>query len=243
MKLIAWNVQRKSVGFVEELLKSQGLEPDLLVLSEVKRPEVADNASAVWIGGEGPGLAVIVREGLTIHPEPENEGAPPYVRAFAVRGKVNFRLIAGWPVKRGEYKDYHKILMESLARFCPTTCSGPTVFAGDLNTSTGVQTQEKTHPAFVARAAEHGLVSAYHHHSGEGFGRESTPTYLDGSRKGMGFHIDYCFVSSDLLGSTRVVIPRPEGWPKASDHLPLIVDIQDTAFARQGGRGSAPREG
>lgn len=230
MQLIAWNVRRKSVGFVQDLLRDQGLEPDLLVLSEVARPREGNTESAVWFGDEGPGLAVLVGGGLTIHPEPENEGAPPFVRAFTIRGKVEFRLLAGWPAKRGEYKDYHRILMDGLARFCPTTCSVPTVFAGDLNSSSGVQSQESSHPDFVARAAEHGLFSAYHHHSGEAFGRESTPTYLDGSREGKQFHIDYCFVSEDLLGSTRIRIPRLGEWPKGSDHLPLIVEVADEAL-------------
>ena len=230
MQLIAWNVQRKSVGFVDELLKSQGLEPDLLVLPEVRRPEAVGTQSAMWIGDEGPGLAVIAGRGLTIHPEPENEGAPPYVRAFAIRGRVEFRLLAGWPVKRGEFTSYHRILMESLARFCPAACTVPTIFAGDLNTSTGVRNQEESHPAFVEKAAELGLVSAYHRQTGERFGRESTPTYLDGSRKGMGFHIDYCFVSGDLLESTRVRIPRPGEWPSGSDHLPVIAEVADEAI-------------
>lgn len=230
MQLIAWNVQRKSIGFVEDLLKSEGLEPDVLVLSEVKSPNVVDSTDAIWLGGEGPGLAVIVRNGLTLRAEPGNEGAPTYFGAFAVGGKVNFRLLAGWPAKRGDYTDYHKILMASLDRFCPTACSVPTILAGDLNTSTGVQSQARSHSVFVERAADHGLTSTYHHHSGEAFGKESTPTYLDGSRGGMGFHIDYCFVSDDLLASTRVRIPRPGEWPRGSDHLPVIAEVADEAF-------------
>lgn len=144
---------------------------------------------------------------------------------------MSFRLLAAWPVFRAGGHSYHGLLMNALEMFGPFLMEGPSVLAGDLNTSTRVTSQRITHSAFVARAGQFGMVSAYHEQTGEAHGEETTATYRQGGAGGSDFHIDYCFVSRSLSAAAAISIPRSTQWLGRSDHCPIVLDIPDAAIA------------
>ncbi len=39
------------------------------------------------------------------------------------------------------------------------------------------------------------------------------------------YHIDYAFLSKDLISLATMEIGKPEEWLSISDHLPLVVEI------------------
>ena len=100
--------------------------------------------------------------------------------------------------------------------------------AGDFNSSPSVQGQERASQWFLQRMREKlGLVSAYHHLSGEAHGEETRASYYHGKKEAHPFHIDYCFVPEAWVDClTGVEVGSFADWPQ-SDHRPLTVDIND----------------
>lgn len=77
-----------------------------------------------------------------------------------------------------------------------------------------------------------GFVSAYHSFHEEEQGRESQSTFYDQWSEFKPFHIDYCFIPGAWQRRiTGVKVDAFEPWRTASDHRPLIVDID---FDREG---------
>jgi hypothetical protein len=227
MRLITWNAnynnKRRSLEETAALLSP--LDPDVLVLSEVG---AAVGPGATCIGETPPFLAVVVRDGIDIAPHPRNASAPTFAAAFHLSGRVRFDLLALWPVKRPAAPSYHSVLMSSLEHFADMFRGGAVILAGDLNSSSGVMSQQRTHPVFVAAAASLGLVSAYHDAMGEQHGKESTKTFWQNDR---GYHLDYCFLPQKMAPASTVRILDGEEWRSLSDHRPVVLDVLDEAFA------------
>lgn len=231
MRLVAWNANynNRRRSFDETVALLQPLHADVLVLSETALPETSDGDRVQWIGDVAPGLAIVVGDGFELSAHGANVGAPELVGAFRVRGRVALDFLAVWPVQRREGPRYNHILMDTLERFADLLASGSALLVGDLNSNSRVSAQRSTHPAFVARASELGLVSAYHAQTGEQYGAETVPTYPHGS-SGTAFHLDYCFVPQRLAASTNASVMRGGDWALRSDHFPLVVDIPDAAL-------------
>ncbi len=226
MRIIGWNAnynnRRRSLEADVALLKAE--EADLIVLSETARPNAEVAGRVVWLGTAVPGLAVIAGNGYTVSACDRNTNAPPLFGGFHVRGPSSLDLLAAWPVKAPGWS-YARLLHESLEVFADFLSTERVALIGDLNSSSRVKAQSKSHPAFVERAARLGLVSIYHHQMMEGHGEETVSTYRRGGTGGGLFHIDYCFVSKALLGSASIRVLNGPKWDGLSDHAPIVVEI------------------
>jgi endonuclease/exonuclease/phosphatase family metal-dependent hydrolase len=233
VRLVAWNANYNAqrLPLEESVTFLETLHADVLVLSEVPPPTEDNPLRAQWIGERAPGLAVIAGAGLELEAHPANAGAPPLMGAFTVSGRGKFDLMACWPVKRDGGPDYHQILMAGLERYEDVLRTGHTILAGDLNSSTRVTSQRRSHPAFVERAGDLGLVSAYHLATGEVHGGESVPTYLHGPGESGQFHIDYCFVPERLAEAVSIEVLADDTWADRSDHFPVVLDVEDGALS------------
>ena len=70
------------------------------------------------------------------------------------------------------------------------------------------------------------INSLYHPYFNERQGKETKPTFFLQRNKAKPYHIDYCFVSADLLDKvTKVEIGTYENWTAHSDHSPINIDI------------------
>lgn len=238
MRLVAWNVNdnNRKRKFSDTLQMIEPLAADILILSETAPPDSGESGAVAVVGGGRPCLAVVARNGFRLQPRGANAAAPPLTAAFLVQGRVDFNLIAAWPIQSPGGDAYHQLLMRTLDSFGEFASSFPTLFAGDLNTSSRVLSQKDSHPQFAERMRALGLESAYHFQSGEAFGEETAPSYLHGSKVTAPFHIDYCFVSKPLAPAANASLLRGGEWAERSDHFPLVVDIPDEAFRRASSR-------
>ena len=229
MRLIAWNAnynnRRRSFEADLELLAH--LNGDVIVLSETSRPQTEVTGKVVWIGSEAPGLAVAVQNRYALEPNEAAVAAPKFSGAFKVNGPLKFSLLAVWPVKRTQRDSYAQILDACLDVHADLLSGDRVVLAGDLNSSSRVSGQRRSHPRFVRRAAALGLTSVYHHQSGEEHGSESTATYLHGRTSPRPFCIDYCFVSKPWVRLASLQILNGVPWTDLSDHFPLVLDLTD----------------
>lgn len=226
MRLVAWNANYncRKQPLEETVALLAPLQADILVLSEVAPPSTEGDRGAHWVGAGSPGLAVLAPD-LDLVAHPANVSAPPFMCGFDVRGRLEFSLLAVWPVKREQFRSYHKILTAGLNAYESLLGARRAIMAGDFNSNTRVVDQQTSHPQFVKAADSLGLVSAYHAQSGEAHGQETVPTYMHAPEAS--FHLDYCFVSKQLAASANVCVLRGGDWPKRSDHFPVVMDIPD----------------
>ena len=78
------------------------------------------------------------------------------------------------------------------------------VAAGNFNSLPGVQGQQRDSQRFLqSMRDELGLVSAYHHLSGEFPGAETRASYYHQWNESAPFHLDYCFVPEEWVDRLR----------------------------------------
>jgi endonuclease/exonuclease/phosphatase (EEP) superfamily protein YafD len=229
MRLIAWNANfarhpKRSFEQNANLLFEEGA--DVVVLSETARPAESSTDRIAWVGRGNPGLGVMVRAGFSLSASDLNAQAPDLFAAYEVSGPVSFGLLAAWPVNYSRQQSYAKSLEAGLDRFGDFLMAERVVFTGDLNSSTRVSGQTRSHPALVARARGMKLESVYHHQNQEEHGSETIATYRHGGPGKGHFHIDYCFLSPALLTNAKVKVLNNTVWDKRSDHYPVVVDLE-----------------
>jgi hypothetical protein len=232
MRLVAWNANfnnRRKRSFEDNLGILQAFHPDIAVLSESALPN--DSLQRVVpLSNGNPGLVVAAIGEYTLEPATANANAPPEFGLLHVHGPAAFVLAAAWPRLRDGAKDYHRLLMQGLDLLRSEWTSGPAIMAGDFNSNSRVSGQASSHPRFVKAAKAAGLKSVYHHHAGEEHGAESVTTFVQGKIRPRRFHLDYCFVSDQLVAAATVTIPQTDVWLRRSDHYPVVLDIPDAAF-------------
>ena len=234
MRLVAWNANfnNRRRSFEEDVALLDSLNADVIVLSETARPRGDQPGRVAWIGAEAPGLGVTTRNGYTMSAHERNASAPSLFGGFRVVGPCSFNLLAAWPVTRSPKDSYHGLLQTSLKHFADLLAQERVILAGDLNTSSRVSAQIRTHPRLVASAADRGLTSIYHYQTDEGHGQEKTSTYRHSGRVKKEFHIDYCFLSKALLDVATLQILTDGEWETRSDHYPIVLDLRSTVAAK-----------
>ena len=70
-----------------------------------------------------------------------------------------------------------------------------------------------------------GIHSLYHHTRQEEQGQEKEKTFFMHRKLERPYHIDYCFVSEDLLDTSSLNMGNPKTWLEASDHVPLELNM------------------
>ena len=84
----------------------------------------------------------------------------------------------------------------------------------------------QSHTELVARLSDLGIVSLHHALTGEQHGKETVPTFFLYRNRHKPFHIDFCFLSRDLLDQVMSFeIGPPDEWLPHSDHMPLFVEF------------------
>ena len=104
------------------------------------------------------------------------------------------------------------------------------VVAGDFN-SNKIWDKERAvgnHSAVVEFLERHQVLSAYHRFFSEQQGDETRPTHYFWHRKERGFHIDYVFIPEPWIPAIKAIeVGEHADWSKFSDHVPVVVDVQD----------------
>jgi hypothetical protein len=202
------------------------MNPDIIVLSETKVPNPKIPGQVEWFGEPGkPGLGVLARNGYSIADCGRNKEAPPWFAGFRVMGPCPFNLLAAWPTQYPRKPRYGELLNSALDYFGAFLEGGRSALVGDLNSSSDVLCQKKSHGELVAKAASLGLQSVYHATNDRAHGGEPDKTYRHSGRGKGQFHIDYCFLSPALLEGARIELLKGTEWETRSDHSPISIEI------------------
>lgn len=236
MRLVAWNC---AMGLSRKLDALQALRPDIAILSEVACPEVLQSKvrqvcglPVVWIGDNpNKGLAVMSFTGDDLALDSSCRDSNRYIAPVHVNGKRSFRLLAVWDHndrKEGLNRRPGPLLrsLNDSSEFCQ---DNGFVVAGDFNNNprwdrpNGPNNMAK----IVDELTKRGLVSLYHHKTGEPFGTETCGTYWHYRKTP--YHIDYVFVPTSWLEDlVSFEVGTFDAWCRTglSDHAPLVAEFR-----------------
>jgi endonuclease/exonuclease/phosphatase family metal-dependent hydrolase len=210
-----------------------GSEPDIMVVPEAEQPDRLPKAlldrypHALWIGDiPFKGLLVLGNEQHPLRSLQKTDPKHRFILPVEVAAADPFTLMAVWAQhdRSGKYTDH---VMGALLEY-EDLLDGRAVVIGDFNSNAVWDDQlgtSATHTDIVAWLAARRFISAYHHKTGEAQGHESVPTHAHLRRSERTFHIDHCFLSSELGIGLEVAVPPLESWIDWSDHAPLIVEV------------------
>ena len=228
MRVITWNCKGALDRKVDHLLK---LKPDIAVIQECASDFSAPSGYKFLWKGTYPskGLGVLTRDiEARIEPEPD-----PAWTVFlpVVLPRVNIKLLAVWAFHHRAAKQDASLtgfISDVLDTLDPWLASGRSIMAGDFNNNLQWDKPRSKHSfrPLVHRLRRLGLRSAYHEHTLEGFNKESKPTHYFQHKAEKSYHIDYCFLHHSLHFTAADVLLH-EPWPELSDHLPIVVDLDN----------------
>lgn len=220
MRVTTWNCYR-GADVAEFLALLAPLQSDLVALQECRRPD-GDDVSVIWRGVDPNQGSAIVSTSQALRIEAiEIPSLHPTVVPVVVQAPEPFVFVGVWT-----HPPYNEVAWDAMTACVDAADGLPVVAAGDFNSSPGVQGQELTSAQLLQRMRDElGLVSAYHHLTGEAHGEETRATYYHQWNESNPFHIDYCFVPDSWASRlTDVSVGGYADWPQ-SDHRPLTAEV------------------
>lgn len=211
-------------------------KPDILVVPECEHPDkllfnsdTPKPTDSLWFGqNQNKGLGIFSYSSfrfkvLDLH----NDSLKMIVPIVVSGGQFDFTLFAIWA---NNPKDpdgpYVTQVWKAINHYDTAITSNRTVLIGDFNSNTiwDRPRREGNHSTLVKRLEEKRIYSVYHKHFNQAQGKEQHPTWYMYRHKDKSYHIDYCFVSIDMLERLKSVeVGDYEFWTKYSDHVPVIV--------------------
>ncbi|SEM00056.1 endonuclease/exonuclease/phosphatase family protein [Haloferax larsenii] len=210
-------------------------DPDILVIQECENPATTGDWDEFsdwrWIGdNDHKGLGIFCRNGLTIESTVDRASAARYV--LPVRIADSFNVLGIWAMndetdRKQRYigqvytalQDYQDFLTSEL------------IVAGDFNWNV-IWDESPAAPLYgdfietVDTLHSAGLISSYHRVTTTKYGNEAAPTFFMHKNRDRSYHTDYLFMPASLVYAVdEFVVGSYEEWIDASDHMPILVDL------------------
>ncbi len=246
MRIVTWNARMK---FREKFELVRQLGADIYVIQECEDPERYEGrtrrereqgeayrafaANHLWWGGnKSRGVGVFAAPHITLADHCWEDVGRWYAGA---RINDSFDLVAVWcnpEKKKGKTnQSYGKENVAAVERLAASGRIGEdSLLIGDFVSCRRWDAQYGTsyYTQFAGQLQALGLVSAYHHGSGEQPGEESQPSRRRcDPHSGLyreAYHIDLAFVAPSRIRACRLELSS-DYHPERSDHRPLILDI------------------
>ncbi len=235
MKIITWNCNmafRKKTGII---LTDQ---PDILIIPECEHPDkftlkedLQRPTDSKWFGyNQNKGLGIFSYSHFRFKVlEIYNEDFVMVIPLAVTGGCFDFTLFAIWANNpKDRAGQYITQVWKAIQHYDTIITNTRTVLIGDFNSNTiwDKPRREGNHSAVVQRLQEKGIYSVYHTYFDQEQGKEQHPTFYLYRHKNKPYHLDYCFVSKDMLQQlTSVEIGDYDKWGKYSDHVPVTANF------------------
>lgn len=216
-------------------------EPDILIVVECENLDklksienTIEPTDKLWFGkNQHKGLAIFsFRDYRFKVMDCHNEDFKMVIPIEITDGEFDFTLFLIWAYNPSD-KDgkYVTQIWKAINHYDHLLTDKPVVLIGDFNSNTIWDNKKRrlgSHSAVVNQLASKGIVSTYHLHHSQIQGKEQHPTFYMYRHKDKPYHIDYCFVSSDIIKSLKSVeVGEYDYWIKYSDHVPMIVTFEN----------------
>lgn len=244
MRLVSWNCNK---ALHRKWAALEALEPDIAVIQECATPDRLaaripgfDPDRCLWTGNiPTMGLGVFAFRNWRLIPHATEVAGADYLMPVRVSGPVDLALLAVWALHRRREltKASRGPVNRALDQLGGFLTDRPALVAGDFNRHVRWDKpgHAYNHADVVDRFAGLGLSSAYHVCRQVEQGDEPEPTIYWRNRRADGptYHIDYVFAPTQLpAGAISMLVGSHADWVATglSDHVPLIVDIDDSAL-------------
>jgi len=232
MRIISWNCNGALRKKFHRLLT---LKADVYVIQECEDPNLSSDLQyknwalgSLWVGtSRHRGIGVFSSQAQLTKLDWDSNGLElflPFIISGGITALAVWTREANSPTFRyiGQAWKYLQAHREKIPR-------QNTIVCGDFNSNARWDVWDRwwNHSDVVREFSQIGIESVYHHHFGEQQGKESQPTFFHHRKTAKPYHIDYAFVSSDLLASSTISVGQPEQWLEFSDHMPVILEIAD----------------
>ena len=221
---------RKKAEFI--LRKS----PDILIIPECEHlekiklnEEIAKPTDSLWFGKNlNKGLGVFSYGNYKLQLlEIHNPEIKTIVPIQVTGGAYDFILFAIWAFNNEDLSyNYIGQVWKAIHYYEDILKTEKIILIGDFNSNViwDKLHRKSNHSNVVEKLMQLNIFSAYHAHLNQIPGEEIHPTFYLYRHKDKPYHIDYCFVSKDLLEKLKSVeIGNYDVWTKYSDHVPVIV--------------------
>lgn len=223
LKIVSWNCNCKFREKFKEIIK---LDADIYIIQECEDPKTCSDKdyqkfakNSIWVGqNKNKGLGIFAKDGIKLK---KNNWDTYCLRNFiSVKVNDDFDLLGVWAGDPyiSEYYVYQNININNY--------SSNTIIIGDFNSNKiwDKKGSIRTHMNVVNELEKKGLISAYHHITGENQGEESEKTFFLYRNPQKGYHIDHCFLNKKYLKQYQIL--SNDSWLSFSDHIPIKLEIE-----------------
>lgn len=214
-------------------------QPDILVVPECEHPDklkfnlnTPKPTDMLWFGSnQNKGLGIFSYSNFRFKLlDTHNPDLKMVVPIAVTGGQYDFTLYAIW-ANNPKDPDGHYIeqVWKAIKHYDKDLTNKKVMLIGDFNSNTiwDRKRRESNHSNVVKYLEEKGIFSAYHAHNKLAQGKETHPTLYMYRHQDKPYHIDYCFLSSDMSDKIQSVeIGEYKFWTQYSDHVPIIVTIK-----------------
>lgn len=162
----------------------------------------------------------------------------PWVLPVDVHGPSSFRLLGIWTVQHADWPSYERQVEVAVDACRSDLQNGNAILAGDLNGAPQTAIPQG-HLDNVARLEGLGMRSAYHAVNSVAHGAEPVGTLYWRHQREKPYHCDFAFVPAEWVVHLRsVTVGAYDDWvaTKASDHVPVVVDLDLPPDSQRTGR-------
>lgn len=233
MKIITWNCNmafRKKAGYI---LVHQ---PDILIVPECENPDklkfsqgVQQPTDFLWFGkNPNKGLGIFSYSNCRFSlQENYNPAFRTIVPVAVTGGDIDFILYAIWAYNPSDPDGcYVEQVWKAIEHYDDSIANKQTMLIGDFNSNAiwDKKHRASNHSNVVKRLENKNIFSCYHLYHKQTQGKEQHATLYMYRHKDKPYHLDYCFVSADLIEKMSLVeIGDYDGWKDFSDHVPVMV--------------------
>lgn len=236
MKIITWNC---NMAFRNKAAIILAEKPDILVVPECEhpgkllfRPGTKKPTDSLWFGSntnKGLGIFSYSKYRFKVH-DCHDENLQMIIPIAVTGGKYDFNLFAIWANNPTDPDgQYVEQVWKAIHHYDHLLADKATVLVGDFNSNTIWDRKYRAgnHSNVVKYLAAKDIHSAYHLQHNQEQGKEEHPTLYLYRHQNKPYHIDYCFISSDLVKKLRSVeIGNYADWIAYSDHVPVITTLR-----------------